>query len=107
MAESKNGDRAISSGMPSAYIGRVGIEGSATLVIQNVTSQDNTFFRCTLRAEPTSDLQNQFRTIRLLVTGMFVIIIIIIIIIIINLVTNISKQGVQDFFVSACVVGRK
>lgn len=101
MAESKNGDRAISSGMPSAYIGRVGIEGRATLVIQNVTSQDNAFFRCTLRAEPTSGLQNQFRTIRLLVTGMFVIIIII------NLVTNISKQGVQDFFVSVCVVGRK
>ena len=90
IAELKNGDRAVSSGIPPAYIGRVGIEGRATLVIENITSQDNAFFQCTLRVEPASGLQNQISTIRLIVTGMFGIII--------NLVINISKQGVQEFY---------
>ena len=86
MAEYKNGDRVISSGIPSAYIGRVGIEGRATLVIENITSQDNAFFQCTLRVEPTSGLQNQISAIRLIVAGMFDIII--------NFFTYIGKQGV-------------
>ncbi|KAL9964811.1 hypothetical protein ACROYT_G028499 [Oculina patagonica] len=40
--------------IPAAYKGRVKVEGNATLVIVNVTSQDNTRFRCTL--VPTSGL---------------------------------------------------
>ena len=75
MAEYKNGDRVITSGIPSAYIGRVGIEGRATLVIENITSQDNAIFQCTLRAEPGSGLQSQISTIRLIVAGMLYIII--------------------------------
>jgi len=70
VVEYKNGDRAILSGIPSAYIGRVGIEGRATLVIGNVTFQDSTSFRCTLRAEPTVGLQDQVSGIKLIVTGM-------------------------------------
>jgi len=70
MAESKNGDRAILSGIPSAYIGRVGIEGRATLVIGNVTFQDSTSFWCTLRAERAAGLQDQVSGIKLIVTGM-------------------------------------
>ena len=75
MAEYKNGDRVITSGIPSAYIGRVGIEGRATLVIENITSQDNAIFQCTLRVEPGSGLQSQISTIRLIVAGMLYIII--------------------------------
>ena len=90
MVEYKNGNRVTASGIPSAYIGRVGIEGRASLVIKNITTQDNAFFQCTLRVEPASGLQNQISTTRLIVAGMFDIII--------NLVINLGKQGVQDFF---------
>ncbi|XP_020616005.1 neural cell adhesion molecule 2-like [Orbicella faveolata] len=68
MTESKNGDRVISSQMPSAYIGRVGIEGRATLIIENITFQDSTTFQCTLRVEPASGLQSKTSTIELIVT---------------------------------------
>ena len=37
--------------MPSAYRGRVRIEGRASLVIENITPQDNTAFMCTLSAK--------------------------------------------------------
>ena len=87
MAEYKNGDRVVSSGIPSAYIGRVGIEGRATLVIKNITTQDNAFFQCTLRVEPTSGLQNQISTVSLIVSGMSVSIFI-------NLIINMGKHGV-------------
>jgi len=70
MTELKNGDRAISSGMPSAYKGRIDIEGRASLLITNVTFQDSTTFRCTLRAEPTAGLQDQVSIVRVVVTGM-------------------------------------
>lgn len=86
MAEYKNGDRVVPSGIPPAYIEREGIEGRATLVIENITSQDNAFFQCTLRVEPTSGLQNQISTISLIVTGTSDIFI--------NLFTNMGKQGV-------------
>lgn len=34
--------------LPPVYKGRVRIEGNATLVIEKITSQDNTEFRCEL-----------------------------------------------------------
>jgi len=90
IAEYKNGDRVIVSGIPSAYVGRVGIEGRATLVIENITSQDNAIFQCTLRVEPASGLLSDSSTTRLIVAG--------ILDIIINLIINIGKQDVQAFF---------
>ena len=69
VVEYKNGNRAIPPGIPSAYDGRMGIEGRATLVIENITSQDSTSFRCTLRPEPTSGLKDQTSVVRLIVTG--------------------------------------
>ena len=70
MVEYKNGNRVISSTVPSAYIGRVGIEGRASLVIENITIQDSTTFQCTLRAEPSTGLQDKVSTVKLIVTGM-------------------------------------
>ena len=70
MIEQKNGDRQITSDIPSAYIGRVGIEGKATLVIENITIQDSTTFRCLLRAEPAIGLQDQVSNVNVIVTGM-------------------------------------
>ena len=70
MVEYKNGDRGIFSGIPSAYVGRVGIEGRASLVIENITIQDSTTFQCTLRAEPKSGLQDKVSAVNLIVTGM-------------------------------------
>jgi len=69
MVEHKNGNRVILSSIPSAYTGRVGIEGRATLVIENITSQDNAIFQCTLRVEPASGLQDQVSTVKLIATG--------------------------------------
>ncbi|XP_078379826.1 fibroblast growth factor receptor 1-A-like isoform X2 [Oculina patagonica] len=47
--------------IPSVYKGRVKVEGNASLVIVNVTSQDNTKFRCALvptsGSEMSSDVQ--------------------------------------------------
>ena len=68
--ETKNGDRVLKSDMPLAYKERIGIEGRASLVIENITVQDNTFFRCTLRAEPASRLQSKVSSVKLIVTGM-------------------------------------
>ena len=70
MTEYKNGDREIPSDIPSAYIGRVGIEGRATLVIENITIQDSTTFRCTLRIEPGIGLQDVPSDVKVIVTGM-------------------------------------
>ena len=70
MTENKNGDRVINSDLPSAYIGRVGIEGRATLVIENITIQDSTTFRCTLRVEPGIGLQDELSEVKVIVTGM-------------------------------------
>ncbi len=68
--ELKNGDRVIKSNIPPAYKGRVGIEGRASLVIENITDQDNTFFQCTLNSEPASGLTDKTSYINLIVTGM-------------------------------------
>ena len=70
IVEFKNGDRVVKSDIPPAYTGRIAIEGRASLVIGNITVEDNTFFKCTLRAEPMSGLQDQSNTVELIVTGM-------------------------------------
>ena len=69
ITELKNGDRVPNSNMPSAYRGRVHIEGNSSLVIENITAHVNTFFQCEVRAEPTSGLQSQTSTVKLIVTG--------------------------------------
>ena len=55
---------------PNKYKGRVRIEGRASLVIENITSQDNTSFMCTLVAKPGagSDVRSQ---VQLIVTGLY------------------------------------
>ena len=55
---------------PNKYKGRVRIEGRASLVIENITSQDNTSFMCTLVAKPGAgrDVQSQ---VQLIVTGLY------------------------------------
>jgi len=70
ITEYKNGYRVIASSIPSAYNGRIGIEGRASLLIGNIALQDNTTFRCILGAEPAVGLLNHTSTIRLIVTGM-------------------------------------
>jgi len=68
MVEYKNGNRVISSTVPSAYIGRVGIEGRASLVIENITTQDSTTLRCVLRTEKGLGLSDQISEVKLIVT---------------------------------------
>ena len=70
--EDKNGNKVPNPGKPPAYDGRTSIEGRASLVIKNITAQDNTFFRCTLLAEAASGLPDKESTIKLIVTGMSV-----------------------------------
>ena len=55
--------------IPSAYKGRVRIEGRASLVIENVTLQDNIAFKCTLVAKPGAGLDVS-SVVQLIVTGM-------------------------------------
>jgi len=70
ITEYKNGYRVIASSIPSVYNERIGIEGRASLVIGNITLQDNTTFRCILGAEQAVGLLNHTSTIRVIVTGM-------------------------------------
>ena len=53
---------------PNKYKGRARIEGRASLVIENITSQDNSTFRCTLVAKPGAGSDVTSR-VRLIVTG--------------------------------------
>ena len=52
--------------IPAAYKGRVRIEGRASLVVENVTPQDNTEFKCALVPNSGTDLES---TVQLIVTG--------------------------------------
>ena len=54
------------SSIPAAYKGRVRIEGKASLVIENVTPQDNTEFKCALIPNSGTDLESK---VQLIVTG--------------------------------------
>lgn len=55
--------------LPDAYKqGRVRIEGRATFVLENVTPQDSTLFRCALKARSGGDKSS---IVNLVVTGVF------------------------------------
>ena len=56
--------------IPAAYIGRVRIEGRASLVIENINLQDNTQFRCTLVAKVLAGV-DVVSIVQLIVTGMY------------------------------------
>ena len=58
------------SSIPNEYKGRVRIEGRASLVIENITSQDNTAFKCTLVAQ-TGVGRDVLSAVQLIVTGMY------------------------------------
>ena len=64
-----NGTVTIFRTIPSAYKGRVRIDATASLVIENVTLQDNTAFKCTLVATPGAGL-DVMSIVQLIVTGM-------------------------------------
>ena len=64
-----NGTVIIFPTIPSAYIGRVRIEARASLVIENVTLEDNTAFMCTLVAKPGAG-RDVTSIVQLIVTGM-------------------------------------
>ena len=54
--------------IPSFYKGRVKIKGRATLVIKNISSRDNTQFRCGMRGSSSGKVES---TIQLIVAGMY------------------------------------
>ena len=66
LVETKNGSVMNHQSIPSTYKGRVKITGTASLVIENVTPQDNTLFQCRLVAESGAD---QRSIVQLIVTG--------------------------------------
>ncbi len=55
--------------IPTAYIGRVTIEGKSSLVIMNVTSQDSKIFRCALISAIGAHLMS---SVQLIVTGTYI-----------------------------------
>ena len=65
-----NGTVITFSTIPSAYKGRVRMEGRASLVIENITPQDNTAFMCTLVAKPGAG-QDIVSMVQLIVTSMY------------------------------------
>lgn len=69
--ETKSGNRSNPANIPQAYKGRVSVEETATLVIQNVTLEDSTTFSCSLRAESVPSAVDTEAGTRLFVTGMF------------------------------------
>ena len=54
--------------IPSFYKGRVKIKGRATLVIKNISSRDNTQFKCGMRGSSSGKVES---TIQLIVAGMY------------------------------------
>ena len=68
LLKSADGNVTNHQSIPAAYKGRVRIEGRASLVIENVTSQDNTEFKCTLVPNSGKDLGSK---VQLIVTGTY------------------------------------
>ncbi len=52
--------------IPAEYKGRVKMEGNASLVIENVTPQDNTYFKCELVPVSGRTVEDE---VQLIVTG--------------------------------------
>lgn len=67
LVKSMDGSVADAQGIPLAYKGRVKTEGRATLVIENITPQDNTEFKCALTPNSGTALESK---VQLIVTGM-------------------------------------
>ncbi|KAL9964766.1 hypothetical protein ACROYT_G028450 [Oculina patagonica] len=67
LVQFKNGTVVEHSQLPAAYKGRVRIEGNASLIIENVSAQDNTRFMCRLSAEPGAG-QDHVSIVQLIVT---------------------------------------
>ena len=55
------------SSIPTSYEGRIKIEGRATLVIKNISTEDNTDFKCELWKSPSGEVKS---TVQLIVAGM-------------------------------------
>lgn len=70
VAKTKDGAVLNLPNIPSAYKGRVSIKGNATLIIENVSPQDNTRFQCRLSAEPGAG-QDRLSIVQLIVTGKY------------------------------------
>ena len=66
MLVKQNGGVQPSQEIPSAYQGRVSIEGNATLLIEKITPKDNTKFKCKLIASVDHE-----SIIQLIVAGMY------------------------------------
>ena len=56
------------SSIPPSYKGRVKIEGRATLVIKNISTGDNTKFRCEMWKSPSGEVKS---IVQLIVAGMY------------------------------------
>ena len=54
--------------LPSTYKGRVTVEGAASLIIENVTREDNAVFQCKLVANQAADV---ISAVQLIVTGTY------------------------------------
>ena len=54
------------SSLSAAYQGRVRIEGKATLVIERITPEDNTFFKCAIFGD-----SDQESVVQLIVAGWY------------------------------------
>ncbi|KAL9964779.1 hypothetical protein ACROYT_G028464 [Oculina patagonica] len=63
LVQFKNGTVAEHSQLPAAYRGRVRMEGNASLIIENVSAQDNTRFMCRLFAELGADHESEVQLI--------------------------------------------
>ena len=70
IAKTKDGAVLNLPNVPSAYKGRVSIKGNATLIIENVSPQDNTQFQCRLSAEPGAG-RDHLSIVQLIVTGKY------------------------------------
>ena len=66
LVKSMDGRVADHQSIPTVYKGRVKIEGRATLVIENVTPEDNKNFKCALVPKAGKDLES---SVQLIVTG--------------------------------------
>ena len=66
LVKSVDGSVADHQNIPTAYKGRVRIEGRASLVVENVTPRDNTEFKCALVPKSGTDLESK---VKLIVTG--------------------------------------
>ncbi|KAL9964747.1 hypothetical protein ACROYT_G028428 [Oculina patagonica] len=72
LVQFKNGTVVEHSQLPAAYKGRVRMEGNASLIIENISAQDNTRFLCRLSAEPGAG-QDHVSIVQLIVTELPVI----------------------------------